>query len=106
MTLSLTVLVIIEMFNACNAISDEASLLTMPPWRNQWLILAISSSVVLHFVILYIPVFNDIFGILPLDRREWGMVILFSFPVCLIDEIIKLYVRLTNPKNGKKVKQE
>ncbi len=94
-TLSLTVLVIIEMFNAMNAISDEASLLQMPPYKNKWLIVAIFFSVALHCVILYIPFFNKIFGIMPLDAKEWGLVMIFSIPVVFIDELIKFYARLT-----------
>jgi len=104
-TLSLTVLVVIEMFNAMNAISDEASLLQMPPYKNKWLIVAIIFSVTLHCVILYIPFFNNIFGIMPLDAKEWGLVIIFSAPVVLLDEVIKLYARLTWPKR-RKVKSE
>jgi Ca2+-transporting ATPase len=104
-TLSLTVLVIIEMFNAMNAISDEASLLTMPPYKNKWLIVAIIFSVTLHCIILYIPVFNKIFGIMPLDAREWVLVIIFSVPVVFIDEVIKFYARLTSPRR-RKVKAE
>jgi len=92
-TLSLTVLVIIEMFNAMNAISDESSLLRMPPYKNPWLILAIFSSVSLHCMILYVPWFNGIFQIVPLDVNEWILVIIFSFPVVLIDEITKTLVR-------------
>lgn len=44
MTLSLSVLVLIEMLNACNAVSEDGSLLQMPPWVNPWLILAIIGS--------------------------------------------------------------
>jgi len=101
-TLSLTVLVIIEMFNAMNAISDESSLFRMPPYRNKWLILAIFCSVTVHCVILYIPLFNKIFGILPLDMSEWILVIIFSFPVVILDEIIKFYVRLTSKEKKRK----
>ena len=39
-TLSLSVLVTIEMFNALNAISEDGSLLQVPPWVNPWLLLA------------------------------------------------------------------
>jgi hypothetical protein len=39
-TLSLSVLVAIEMFNSLNALSEDGSLLTMPPWVNPWLLLA------------------------------------------------------------------
>ncbi|GFY99220.1 endomembrane-type CA-ATPase 4 [Actinidia rufa] len=53
MTLSLSVLVAIEMFNSLNALSEDGSLLTMPPWVNPWLLLAMSVLFGLHFLILY-----------------------------------------------------
>jgi len=81
------------MFNACNAISDESSLLTMPITTNPWLILAIFSSIFTHCVILYIPFFNQVFGIMPLDFNEWCLVLVFSFPVIIIDEAIKFFCR-------------
>ena len=92
-TLSLTVLVVIEMFNACNAISEDISLFVMPPWINPWLLLAMASSFALHFVILYVPALARIFSIVPLDASEWALVLLFSTPVWLIDEALKLYGR-------------
>lgn len=88
-TLSLTVLVIIEMFNAMNSLS-ESSLLVVPLWRNGWLCLAILNSVVLHFLILYVPILNQIFGVVPLSSHEWKWVLLYSFPVVILDEIMKL----------------
>ena len=36
-SLSLTVLVVIEMLNALNALSEDTSLLVMPPWKNPYL---------------------------------------------------------------------
>jgi P-type Ca2+ transporter type 2C len=54
-TLSLSVLVVIEMANALNALSEDNSLLVMPPWVNPYLILAICGSMIAHFAILYIP---------------------------------------------------
>ncbi len=105
-SLSLTVLVIIEMFNAMNAISDESSIYNMPPYKNKWLILAVFSSVTLHCLILYIPFFNNIFGIAPLDLNEWILVIIFSFPVIIIEEITKIFVRAYSRRNLKKLKSE
>lgn len=92
-TLALTVLVVIEMFNAMNAISDESSLLTVTIFENPYLIVAIFCSITTHCMILYVPFFNDVFGIMPLDLSEWTLVIIFSFPVVLIDECIKFVVR-------------
>ena len=51
-TLALSVIVVIEMFNALNALSEDASLITMPPWTNPWLLVAICISIGLHCVIL------------------------------------------------------
>ena len=70
-TLSLSVLVTIEMFNALNAISEDGSLLQVPPWVNPWLLLAMAVSFGLHFVILYIPVLAQIFSITPLTVNDW-----------------------------------
>lgn len=97
-TLSLSVLVVIEMFNALNALSEDNSLLVMPPWINPWLIVAIAGSILSHMVILYIPFFNQIFGIVPLNAKEWVMIVAFSAPVCLIDEVLKFFGRIMNEK--------
>lgn len=57
-TMSLSILVTIEMFNAMNSLSENESLLTLPLWVNPILVLAITLSMVLHFIILYVPFFS------------------------------------------------
>ncbi|KAJ7977050.1 Calcium-transporting ATPase [Quillaja saponaria] len=96
MTLSLSVLVAIEMFNSLNALSEDGSLLTMPPWVNPWLLLAMSVSFGLHFLILYVPFLARVFGIVPLSFNEWLLVLVVAFPVILIDEVLKLVGRSTS----------
>lgn len=92
-TLSLSVLVTIEMFNALNALSENESLLVVTPLVNPYLLLAMLSSFVSHFLILYIPALSAMFDVVPLSVNEWLLVILFSFPVILIDELLKLIGR-------------
>ncbi|KAK9839523.1 hypothetical protein WJX81_007349 [Elliptochloris bilobata] len=92
-TLSLSVLVAIEMFNALNALSEDNSLLQMPPWSNPWLLAAMALSFGLHFVILYVPALASVFSIVPLSLNEWALVLLFAAPVVLIDEVLKLFGR-------------
>ncbi|OQR98363.1 calcium-transporting ATPase 1, endoplasmic reticulum-type [Thraustotheca clavata] len=92
-TLSLSVLVAIEMFNALNALSEDGSLVTMPPWSNPYLIIAMLVSFGLHFVILYVDWLAAIFSVTPLDFYEWLVVLAFSLPVILIDEVLKLFGR-------------
>lgn len=96
MTLSLSVLVAIEMFNSLNALSEDGSLVTMPPWVNPWLLLAMSISFGLHFLILYVPFLAQVFGIVPLSLNEWFLVLAVALPVILIDEILKLVGRCTS----------
>ena len=92
-TLSLSVLVAIEMFNAANALSEDNSLLTVPVWTNPWLLLAMAVSFGLHFLILYVPVLADIFSIVPLSLNEWLLVLAYALPVVLIDEVLKFIGR-------------
>ncbi|KMT05333.1 hypothetical protein BVRB_7g174680 [Beta vulgaris subsp. vulgaris] len=96
MTLSLSVLVAIEMFNSLNALSEDGSLLSMPPWVNPWLLLAMSVSFGLHFLILYVPFLAQVFGIVPLSLNEWLLVLLVTLPVILIDEGLKFIGRCTS----------
>ncbi|KAG0473677.1 hypothetical protein HPP92_015534 [Vanilla planifolia] len=101
MTLSLSVLVAIEMFNSLNALSEDASLLRMPPWVNPWLLLAMSLSFGLHFLILYVPFLAQVFGIVPLSLNEWLLVLVVALPVILIDEILKFVGRCTSSATHK-----
>lgn len=74
----------------------------MPPWVNPWLILAIMASLSVHAMIVYVPIFNSIFGITSLTMQEWGIVLAFSFPVILIDEVLKFVARILNAQDLKK----
>lgn len=97
-TLSLSVLVVIEMLNALNAISEDNSLLVIHPFVNMWLIAAIIASIGSHMFILYVPVMNQIFGITPLNFDEWMLVLAFSVPVLLVDEVLKFFGRIMNER--------
>ena len=80
-TVSLSILVVIEMLNAMNALSSRESLLSIPLSDNMVLVYAISLSMALHFAILYIPVLQTLFSIVPLNWNEWRAVLLISIPV-------------------------
>ena len=97
-TMSLTILVCIEMFNALNSVSESQSMLTVSPLQNVWLILAVLLSVVLHAVILYVPSANPIFYVKPLDLESWIVVLQICAPVCVLDELFKAYARATEAK--------
>merc|ERR1719409_2618094 len=105
-SLSLTVLVMIEMLNAYNALSEDGSLLQMPPWANPWLLVAMFVSIGLHFLILYVPWMAQIFQIVPLTYNDWVLVMAFSMPVIFIDEVLKFCGRVYQAKElAKRMKE-
>jgi Ca2+ transporting ATPase len=70
MTMALSVLVIIELLNALNSVSEDQSILSMPPWCNWYLIGADALSLALHFFILYVPFMAELFQLSPLNWTE------------------------------------
>ncbi|KAG5284126.1 hypothetical protein AALO_G00023240 [Alosa alosa] len=92
-TMALSVLVTIEMFNALNSLSENQSLLRMPPWVNFWLLGAIILSLSLHFLILYVEPLPLIFQVTPLHWSQWIVVLKISIPVILLDEALKYLAR-------------
>ncbi|KAF9951721.1 hypothetical protein BGZ72_006810 [Mortierella alpina] len=103
-TMSLSILVTIEMFNAMNSLSENESLLTLPLWSNMYLVGSIILSMALHFMILYVPFFSNLFMILPLNVDEWKAVVYISLPVILIDEVLKYISRTYVAPPAKKPK--
>ncbi|CAO3569664.1 unnamed protein product [Mortierella alpina] len=103
-TMSLSILVTIEMFNAMNSLSENESLLTLPLWSNMYLVGSIILSMGLHFMILYVPFFSNLFMILPLNVEEWKAVVCISLPVILIDEVLKYVSRTYVAPPSKKPK--
>eukprot|EP00118_Oscarella_pearsei_P009630 m.56142 g.56142 ORF g.56142 m.56142 type:complete len:148 (+) comp34564_c0_seq2:2768-3211(+) len=104
MTMALSVLVTIEALNALNSLSEDQSLLTMPPWKNMWLVGAICLSFLLHFVLLYTPLLANVFQVTPLNGMEWIAVLELSFPVIFLDEILKFASRKS--RSEMKIKED
>jgi len=102
MTMALSVLVTIEMANALNSVSENQSLVLMPPWINPWLLMAMALSFSLHFVILYVDFLNVVFNISHLSLDQWIVVLKFSLPVLLLDEALKFVAR--NYTDGTRLK--
>ncbi|KAM0949959.1 putative P-type Ca(2+) transporter [Dioscorea sansibarensis] len=95
-TVSMTVLVVVEMFNALNNLSENQSLFVIPPWSNLWLVGSIVLTMFLHVLILYVKPLSVLFSVTPLSWAEWMVVLYLSFPVIIIDEVLKFFSR--NPR--------
>ncbi len=67
--------------------------LQLPPWGNLWLLGSIALSMALHAFILYVPPAAAMFSVTPLNASEWLAVLWLSFPVILVDEVLKYITR-------------
>ncbi|KIL68618.1 hypothetical protein M378DRAFT_158447 [Amanita muscaria Koide BX008] len=106
-TMSLSILVTVEMFNAMNSLSENESLLTLPVWANPFLVGAIALSMGLHVMILYVPFFTTLFAITPLNWTEWKAVLYLSAPVLILDEVLKYITRtFVSPPSKSKIKSD
>ncbi|GJQ12196.1 hypothetical protein GpartN1_g3987.t1 [Galdieria partita] len=92
-TMALSVLVISEMFNALNGLSESQSIFQLTPLSNPLLLTAISISVILHLMIVHIPWLQHIFSVTPLSITEWLVVVGLSIPVLSIEETFKWFYR-------------
>ena len=92
-TLSLTVLVVIEMLNTLNALSENRSLFEVGVFSNMWLHAAILTSVGIHCLMLYVPFLAKVFSTVPLSLYDWLLVMVFSMPVIAIEEVLKYVSR-------------
>ena len=90
---ALTTLVVMEMLRATCAVSETASLLVKPPWANRWLLLGVTLPVLLHLSVLYTPSLATIFQLAPLTVDDWRSVLMFSLPLVLLEEGLKLLAR-------------
>uniref|UniRef100_A0A8C9XD77 Calcium-transporting ATPase n=1 Tax=Sander lucioperca TaxID=283035 RepID=A0A8C9XD77_SANLU len=76
-----------------SSLSENQSLVRMPPWSNLWLVGAMTLSMSLHFMIIYVDPLPMIFKLTHLNLEQWMMVLKLSFPVILIDEFLKFVAR-------------
>lgn len=58
-----------------------------------WLLGAIALSMALHCFILYVPPAAAMFSVTALNASEWLAVLWLSFPVILVDEVLKYITR-------------
>ncbi|KAG9440602.1 hypothetical protein H6P81_020767 [Aristolochia fimbriata] len=92
-TVAMTVLVVVEMFNALNNLSENQSLLKIRPWSNLWLLAAIVLTMAFHMLILYVKPLSVLFSVTPLSKQDWAVILYLSFPVIIIDEVLKFFSR-------------
>jgi len=92
-SIAFSTLVMFQMFNVFNSRNPRKSFFK-EFFSNKWLLMAVLSSILLHLMVIYVPLFNELFGTAPLTSMNWAYVLVISFTVIVVVELKKLAVRL------------
>lgn len=77
-TMALTTLVMCQMFHVLDCRSEYCNALEAGILRNRFLIGAITSSIVMHICVIYVPFLQSIFSTVPLAIEDWGIILFIS----------------------------
>jgi len=87
-TMAFTGLVCFEMVNAFLARSETLSVFRMSMFSNPWMIGAVTISIALQALVLYSPL-NDAFRVAALSLQDWGLILLVSSSLVVVDILFK-----------------
>lgn len=101
--LALSTLVAMEMLKALSAVSVSASMFTLPPWANRYLIVGVLVPSLLHMAVFKAPGMATLLGVTPLSAKEWQMVAVLALPVLLLEELLKAIGRFLDARKACKM---
>ncbi|EED93720.1 calcium transporting ATPase [Thalassiosira pseudonana CCMP1335] len=109
-TLSLTVLVCMELFKALSAVSVDSSLLSVGPNQNPWLMIGVAVPFLLHIAVVYssklgLPGLAKSFGLVPLSLHDWKTALKWSAPILIVEEMLKAAGRHRTRMQSEEAKQ-
>ncbi|MEM2924437.1 MAG: calcium-translocating P-type ATPase, SERCA-type [Methanocellales archaeon] len=91
-TTTFTGYVIYQMFNVFNCRSLERSIFSIGLTSNKFLLLAVSTSIFLQVLVVYVPLFNILFHTVPLKLEDWVVILIAASSVLILEEIKKAII--------------
>jgi len=92
-TFVFSTLLICELLNVYNTRSDRRSFFKVPLLSNKYLLVAVSISLILNFILIYTPPIANLFQLSPIPLIDWLIIVPLSFLTVVSEEIIKWYWR-------------
>lgn len=89
-TMAFLVLSISQLFHSINNRNLRQSIFKTGIFKNRFLIYSIILGIISQAIIVQVPIFNKIFGTVPLVLMDWIIVIAFSLSIILANEIGKM----------------
>jgi P-type Ca2+ transporter type 2C len=93
-TMAFATLVVIQLFNAYNARSQNKSIFTVGLFKNPFLLIAIIASFGMLYAITELPLLQKYLSTTALDSTEWSIIFVSSFAILLIEEIRKFFIKI------------
>ncbi|NDJ54927.1 MAG: cation-translocating P-type ATPase [Chloroflexi bacterium] len=97
-SVAFTILAFSELLRAYSSRSEYYSMFKIGVFSNKWMQYAVSVSVVLLLVVIYVPFLNPIFDTTPLNLRDWAEIIPLMIVPTIAGEVTKLFI---NPPQTK-----
>ena len=85
-----TTLIMSELLRAYSSRSQEYSVFELGVFTNRSLVYGTSFSFLLLLLVLYVPFLQPIFDTVPLNLKQWGIVLAASLIPLLVGELIKI----------------
>jgi Ca2+-transporting ATPase len=93
-TMAFVVLALSQLFHAFDVRDNRRSVVTVGPFSNRWLWLALGAGALLQWIVISVPGLSRIFRVYPLSPADWGMAVGIAFIPVVVNELAKLVVRL------------
>ncbi|HKZ45525.1 MAG TPA: cation transporting ATPase C-terminal domain-containing protein, partial [archaeon] len=77
-TATITVTIMAEMFLVFNCRSERKSITEYSPFSNRYLLLTVALSILIQVIVIYVPFFQGLLGMVPLDLMDWARIITLS----------------------------
>jgi len=97
-TAAFCTIVSFQLLLAFSARSEEESLLSLGPFSNRMLVLAVAASFLMQLVVVYVPGVNDAFGTVPLAAQEWALVLMVGLSGLVANEAWKYFSVRRSPR--------
>ena len=86
-TMAFTNLVMAQLFFVFSCRSEKYSIFRINPFNNLYLLLAVILSFGMHYLVLYLPFFQQLFKTTALNKAEWGLIFLVASSSTFLIEI-------------------
>ncbi len=91
-TVAFTAIIMIQMITIFNFRSLHAPMAAIGFFTNPWVLLAWTGNFIMQLSAVYVPFMQQALRTVPLELKDWGMILLVATPVFLITEIYKIQV--------------